>query len=557
MSLCGISELFTLATLNPLINSLSSDDSNQWIIKFLSNRQFDSEHILIINFAIFSLAIIFSTFMRLFTIRSNCNFAANIGSEISSKSFFNILNRDYERHLSTNTSTTISNLTANVARTVSALNCYLLIITNGFISSFLLLSLFLVNWKISSFTIIVISSIYIAILFLIKKEIDIKGENIKILTEKLIKNIQESLGSIREIILRNNSQQYLKKYSFYDMQLRQTQADIEVQINIPRYLIENLGILTICFSALIVSLYSTSNTNFIAIFGVLLLAFQRLIPALNQIYSNLVKLKSFLPSVKEIIKIIATSNQTLSSKNKIIDKNSNLRINNITAKGVFFKYFDSKNWILKNINLSICEGDCIGIMGETGSGKSTFIDILIGLLKPSSGEIQINQNLLNNELKTSSISYVPQTIFLKDGTIRGNIAFDYESDDINSRNLIRSSKEAEIYNFIKELPNGFDTIVGENGVKLSGGQRQRIGIARSLYSESDVLIFDESTSSLDIKTEKKIINNIVNSKRYKIIIMIAHRLNTLKNCNKIIEINKGEIKKIFSNKEFLFEYFTS
>jgi len=219
--------------------------------------------------------------------------------------------------------------------------------------------------------------------------------------------------------------------------------------------------------------------------------------------------------------------------------------NKIVLKNISYSY-DQSNNILKNINLEINKGDHIGIYGETGSGKSTFLDILMGLLPPSKGSIYIDKiNISQNNYQnywTSKISHVPQTVFLKEGSIAENIAFGEDKLEIDFDLLNKAANVAQLENFIKQSSLGFQSVVGERGIMLSGGQRQRIAIARAIYKSRDILILDEATSALDEDTEKKIIKSILRDYRKLTVIMVTHRLSSLENCNRIFKVtSQGEI----------------
>jgi len=263
----------------------------------------------------------------------------------------------------------------------------------------------------------------------------------------------------------------------------------------------------------------------------------RMIPSINRILAALQNLKYYSSSIDVISKELFDS--------PIIEKNkpSSFEFNNkITVDNLDFSY--KKKKILEGINLDIEIGETIGIVGESGSGKSTLVDLLNGLLKPTKGTIKVdNRNI--EEFITSwqlSIGYVGQEIFLIDDTIKANIAFGIEEEKIDHNKINQVLKASQLSKFISELENGVETMVGDRGIQLSGGQRQRIGIARALYHNPSVLIFDEATASLDDQTEKQVMKSIYNLKQNKTMIIIAHRISTLNQCDKIYEIQHGQIK---------------
>jgi ABC-type multidrug transport system fused ATPase/permease subunit len=217
------------------------------------------------------------------------------------------------------------------------------------------------------------------------------------------------------------------------------------------------------------------------------------------------------------------------------------KFNKIEVKNLNFRY--DEEYVLQNINMEINRNDIIGITGETGSGKTTFINVLLGLLENNDGEILVDGTKYKNKYLRHLIAYIPQDIFLLDDSIRKNVAFGIKDRLIDDKKIEKSLKSAQVYNFVKKLPKGIDTFVGENGVRLSGGQKQRIGIARALYHDRKIFVFDEATSSLDYKTEKKVQEAIMSLKDKKTIIMVAHRLRTLKECDKIHVIDNGKIVK--------------
>ena len=230
----------------------------------------------------------------------------------------------------------------------------------------------------------------------------------------------------------------------------------------------------------------------------------------------------------------------------------------IRFDNVFFRYNNESKNVIQGLDFEIFKGEKIGIIGKTGCGKSTFIDILIGLLKPNKGKLLVDgisiydSTKIENLVKLQNlITYVPQDIFLTDNSFLENIAYGIPLEFININHAIECAKNARIHDFIESTIDGYKTVVGERGIKLSGGQIQRIGIARALYKDSKIIVFDEATSALDNETESEVINSIKSLKKDFTIFMIAHRLNTLKNCDRIIEINSGRIKRITSANDLI------
>lgn len=267
----------------------------------------------------------------------------------------------------------------------------------------------------------------------------------------------------------------------------------------------------------------------------------RLIPALQGIYASIAKITFGMPSLDKLCEDL--KNTTTSDFNECKDK---ITFNKtITLKNICYTYPNQSKTVLEDLSLTIPIKTKVGIIGATGSGKTTIIDIILGLLKPQKGILKIDNQIINQKnIKawTQSLGYMPQNIYLADDTIAANIAFGIDQKKIDKDQLTKVSKIANLHDFItQELPEKYQTIVGERGVKLSGGQCQRIGIARALYHNPKVLVFDEATSALDMETEKFVMDAIRNISKDITIIMIAHRLNTLKDCDTIFKFENGKI----------------
>jgi ABC-type multidrug transport system fused ATPase/permease subunit len=286
---------------------------------------------------------------------------------------------------------------------------------------------------------------------------------------------------------------------------------------------------------------STFNKS-IPIISVYIFAGYRLMPALQQIYLSFCQLTFIGPSLDKLYKDLKNIN---SFEKKTQDKVNLLFNDKITLTNIHYNYPHSTRTALKNISLTIPIKSTVGIIGPTGSGKTTIVDIILGLLEAQKGTLQVDQKIITKEnarVWQHYIGYVPQQIYLSDDTVAANIAFGIEPNNIDYKMVEKAAKIANLNQFIiEELPEQYQTKIGERGVRLSGGQRQRIGIARALYINPKVLVFDEATSALDNQTEKDVMDAINNLSKDMTIILIAHRLNTVKNCDNIFEVDKGQI----------------
>lgn len=365
------------------------------------------------------------------------------------------------------------------------------------------------------------------------------------------KIVSEAFGAVKEIKFGGLEEKYINRFIKPAENYAKSLSLVQIIGQLPRYFLEGiaLGGMIILVSYLAVN--GKNFTNIIPVLALYAFAGYRLIPALQQIYSALTQLnfsKSALNSLYNDLTSIKYKN-TLDYSQSISIKN------HIKLENIKFKYSENKNYVLKNISLVIPSLSKVGFVGSTGAGKTTLIDVILGLLIPQDGKFFVDETLITSKNIRNwqkLIGYVPQQIYLSDDTLASNIAFGVDKEEIDYNSLEKSTKIANLHNFIlDELPNGYETIIGERGIRLSGGQRQRIGIARALYHNPKLLILDEATSSLDNLTEK-IITDAINNLQNKItIIVIAHRLTTLKNCDKIYLLENGEIKSSGNYDELL------
>ena len=356
------------------------------------------------------------------------------------------------------------------------------------------------------------------------------------------KSINEAFGASKEIKVGGFEKTYVQKFSNAAKNTAQTQASAGLVNLLPRYFLEALAF----GSILLILLYKMNQTNnfsnSLPIISLYVYAGYRLMPAVQQIYLSFAKLAFVGPSLDNLNEDI--KNLKLFNKNQdqgILSLNKT-----ITLKNIYYNYPNASRTALKDINLSIPAKSTVGLIGVTGSGKTTIVDIILGLLEAQKGTLEIDGQIITGKNSRSwqrSIGYVPQHIYLADETVAANIAFGVEPKNINKESVEKASKIANLHEFvIEELPKQYETTIGERGVRLSGGQRQRIGIARALYHNPKVLVLDEATSALDNQTEKAVMDAINNLNKDITIILIAHRLNTVKKCDKIFLLEKGQLK---------------
>jgi len=364
-----------------------------------------------------------------------------------------------------------------------------------------------------------------------------------ILNNLLQQQIFQGLQGIKDIKLSLKENLFYKKFSSITNQMSITASSIKALQESPRLIIELFAVFCFVLIAIISNDGQNDFSNLIVKLGIFAAAAFRILPSLNRIVVS-------INSIKQSHSVINTIYNDFQLENLIVEDDKldfkNEKINKIEIKNLCFKYSKSKEYILKDVNLNIDSGDYIGIYGKSGSGKSTFVDLFSGLLTPESGEVYYNsKNITSNpSLWKSVIGYVPQSIYLNHETLKENIAFGEKYENINNQKILNVINLAQLEDLVETIPNGINGIIGENGINLSGGQIQRMGIARALYKDPQILIFDESTNSLDSSTEKEFMNIVNRLRDKKTILFISHQLEILKNCNRLFELKDKNFLKI-------------
>ena len=350
----------------------------------------------------------------------------------------------------------------------------------------------------------------------------------------------QGLGGVKDIKLMNRGEHFLFEYSQSNYNLSKIRIKVNTLSQIPRLYIEVFAVMGLV--AFILSMVAQNKPVQVLIptLGIFAAAAFRLIPSINRIMTYMQGIQIAKPVINLLYDEFKLLNTSIVVKEEVKDLNFN---DKIILNNIWFTYSSKSKLVLENISLEIKKGETVGFIGPSGSGKSTLIDLLLGLLEPERGEIIIDNTPLksNNRAWQDKIGYVPQSIYLTDDSLRSNIAFGIDPKLVNDEAVNRAVNAAQLTEFILSLDEGINTFVGERGARLSGGQRQRIGIARALYHNPSVLILDEATSSLDNETEKGFMDAINNLKREKTIIIVAHRLSTVSNCDKIFKLKSGKL----------------
>tara|TARA_Y200000002_G_C22680709_1_gene663948 strand:- start:1501 stop:3252 length:1752 start_codon:yes stop_codon:yes gene_type:complete len=540
----SIAEIASLGIIFPYLSYLQNKNQGLIILKYINIQ--NSQNILAYITILLIAIILIAGFLRIITLYYNFKISAFIANDISCSFFNKVINQDYIKHIYSNSNVIINSSTDGTNEASNFIVFTLQLLTSLLISVGILITLFLIDWKIAGFFIFVFSSVYLGLSLLTRKTISNNSKAIVFSREKHIQVVQEGLGSIREIIMNQQQKFYSEQYKKYDLNLRVKNAQNNTLAASPRFALEAFGISCIALVAYVKTSGPLENNNFIPLLGSIAFAFQKLLPGLQSIYASITGMRSIASTVEKVLKMTKLNKFSEPTDiSNIVDFN----FEEIKFKNVSFRYNSKLNNILKSIDFVLNKGDVIGIIGTTGSGKSTFLDMMMGLLKPSQGEIFIDQKNLykKNDLELllnwrSIISHVPQDIFLLDDSFFCNIALGIPYEKIDFDRVIEAAKCAQIHDYICKTKYGYQTIVGERGIQLSGGQKQRVGIARAFYRKSKILILDEATSALDQKTESRIINTIHEFDFPITLIMVAHRITSLSECDRIYRI---ENKKIF------------
>ena len=420
------------------------------------------------------------------------------------------------------------------------LSPFMELISTGLVSFGLIILLIIVNPELTIVIMLIFGGAYSIIYFFTRKYLYRKSKERLQNNELRFKILSEAFGAAKEIKLKGLEKVYTKKFSDPSLIVALNSA-LSASISLlPRFFIEAVAFGGIMLLVLYL-MKGSSISSILPIISLYVFAGYRLMPALQQIYSSFSKINVTGPSLDKIYGDLKSLKPINFNQNKDILPFSK----DITLKNVHYDYPNSGRTILKDININIKAKTTIGLVGSTGSGKTTIVDIILGLLQPQKGNLKVDEeNITAKNLKAwqNSVGYVPQFIYLSDDTISANIAFGIEAKNIDQERIEKVSKIANLHSFIvNELPAKYLTKVGERGVRLSGGQRQRIGIARALYHNPSVLVLDEATSALDNQTEEAVMDAVNSLNKDITIILIAHRLNTVRNCDTIFKLEKGQI----------------
>ena len=467
-------------------------------------------------FILFTISMIISMYTTWRLLR----FSQFVGSEISVSLFKHYLNQNWIFH-SQNSSNDFSRkifeevkrLTGGIIQPTLNLNSKIIL------SSVMLIAIFIYNFWIALSSFLIFGFIYILLFLFLRKKLFENSERISYLNKNRYNVLGEAFGGIKELLINNKSSIFIKEFMQSNLKFASTHSMNQSFAQLPRFAIELIGIGSILLLTLYLLILNDAELNILlTTLSIFALAAYKILPALQQIFASIATIKGNLSAFYSInieLKNYNKINKNFSSNNNFVFKNY------IYLKNISFSYTNKKSKAINNISLEIKKNTKVGIVGKSGSGKSTLADILSGLIENYDGNMLVDNILINQSnisLWKKNISYIPQNIFLFDSTILENITFEKDINKIDEDKLTRAINVSLVNDFINFLPKKLNSDVGQRGVQLSGGQRQRIGIARALYQNKDIIIFDEATNSLDLETEKKIFKKLLKTLQKKLLL---------------------------------------
>lgn len=539
-------EAISISALLPFIGVLSNPEkvfthpSAQFFIHLLGIR---SQEKLLLPFTIaFCILIFFGIALRLLLLWVQTRLGYVTSATFSSSIYIRTLYQPYSVHVSRNSSEVISGITNKA----SAILEYLLkplmnLVASSVTIVAIIITLFTINPLVALVTFLGFGLLYASIILMVKKRLATNSVVLSREYPQMVKALQEGLGGIRDVLIDGTQETYGKIFNKAQSQFNESAANNQIVGNSPRLIVEFLGIIFICIIAYQLVLKGDGFIAAIPTLAALALGAQRLLPALQTFYYNWTSLRGGQESVEDGLQFLEQPFPEHAHKvnPEPIKFEKSIKLENLS-----FRYNPEGVIVLKNLNMILEKGKRYGFVGTTGCGKSTLLDVIMGLLKPSKGYLKIDNQIITEENHRSwqvILAHVPQAIYLSDTSLAENIAFGVEVDKIDMKRVKEAAEKAQIAETIEALPQKYKTFVGERGIRLSGGQRQRIGIARALYKKAQVIVFDEATSALDNETELAVMEGIEQLADDLTILIVAHRVSTLKRCDKIFRMDKGEV----------------
>jgi ABC-type multidrug transport system fused ATPase/permease subunit len=534
-------ETLGLAIIFPVLDVMSNPNK---ILKYNRlNDIFSSDYLLNIVNLLPILIIVFYVLKSaylVFLYWKQSEFSANLGEKISVNLFSTYLNRPYSFHLNTNSSELHRNIKTETLQFTEVIKSLLNIV----LESLVLISIFFILMyvePIASFSMLLFG-VFLSFLYskVTSKKLESWGVVRQEVSSETSKIIYHAFGGIKDVKILELEKFYLNKYKFhngFDVNIQKKMSTVSF---LPRLFLEFIAVSGLMLFILIVKIRGGSIELLIPVLGIFLASAFRTIPSINRIIASIQYINFSRPVIQLLYKEFLNFN---SNTIVVSDQIRNEEFKELVINNLSFSYDSEAKLILSNVNFTIGKGDVVGIIGESGVGKSTLVDLLLGINRPNNGSLVFNGNdIFNPDTRWNrQVGYIQQNVFLSDESLIANIALGVTLEDVDYEKLNEVIEQSQLSSFVQNLPDGLLSNVGERGLRISGGQRQRIGIARALYRNPNFLVFDEATSNLDLKTEEAIMESIKNLSLTKTILIIAHRKSALAFCNKIYKVENGKL----------------
>jgi len=548
---CSLFDLLAVTSIIPFISFLNGEsfESSSFSLFNLLPKIYSGEQNLYTTGIIFASSIIFASLLKVLFFKYNSYTTAKIGNHLSNLVFSGYIARDYEFHVQQNPNKFLLIITNQLDLTIKCIGLLLQLFLAAVSASLIIFFLISFNAKLSLLAILILSFFYWFVVINVRNKLSDQGESIRTLRQGQIKLTREATGGIRDIIINQSYKSYTDYFNNLDFGIRKRIANLEFIGNYPKSALEGI-VISVIVTTLLIFNKAGIAANF-AFIGAAAYAGQKLLPTLQMIYYSWTGIKSNEARIADVRNCLISCKKRdteIPSSKKINFRN----FNEIKLSNISYSYSKGSKRILNNCNISIKRGEKVGIIGKTGSGKSTLMDILMGLLNPTGGDFFIDDNLINQKYWDyyssqwrKCISHVPQEVFLKNETILSNIIDkNFNKTSTNKKKLEKVLDVANVNQFLPSLDKDINTFVGDRGIRLSGGQKQRIGIAKALIRNKPILFLDEGTSSLDEKTEKEILQKIREAFPLLTIFMITHKKSNLKYCDRVLSLSKGIVREI-------------
>lgn len=546
--------LFEMMGLGMLVPALSLIIENDIPNKYPGLHSFlntlgvtDQRDLIFFGFSLLTIVYFVKTIVLGYLYYKQSKFNADLSAEFSHILFKGYLNQPYYFHLQRNSSQLLKNIQGEVIQLNGVLQAFgALLLEVAMILGIFIVLIIIEPFAAMSVTIVLALTSFLFHLFS-KTKILNWGKARQFHDGKINQHLMQGLGGVKDVLMMGKEKYFINKFREHNKERAKSLTKIVTIGLMPRLYLEFLSVFGLSGVIIVMIAQGKAIEGMIPVIAVFVAAAFRLIPSANRIVTSVQAFRFAVPVLElfynEFRIIKDHGNSPNFTKSKLIFNNELKLIN------VDYRYPNSKSNSLKDITFTIKRGESIGFVGPSGSGKSTLLDIILGLLHPINGEITVDGINIKSNLRgwQDQIGYIPQSIYLTDDTISRNVAFGVSDEDINIDKVIISLRAAQLYEFVEKLPNKLDTFVGERGVRMSGGQRQRIGIARALYHDPQILVLDEATSALDNKTEKEVMEALNALQGIKTLVIVAHRVSTIEQCDRIFELKNGQIISVKEN----------